>query len=215
MPFIEPVLRNVEPYMDRMLITISEKSNDGTLQVLRKLEKEFSQKMRIDFENVDNPGLLTQERQKQVEKTSEDWILFADDDDWWSKESLEEMMTLLDNDVDGYAVSPYQVIDENNYDKYWLDNKFFSKWFRNKDIKYKFPWPKDLIFTQGRPLYWKQNPKVTCLKGKFFHLSNIKSSSFRQEDWASQFKEKIKRSTPYPDEIKKYIWEIFDWKATH
>jgi glycosyltransferase involved in cell wall biosynthesis len=218
MPFIEPVLRNAEPFMDRMLVTISEKSDDGTLGVLRGLEREFKNKLRIDFENVPFKGALTAERQKQIQKTSEDWVLFLDDDDWWPKESLEEMVKLINKgkEVDAYAVSPYQVVSEKYYDHRWYDEKFFTKWFKNEGINYRYLWPKDLIFKEKAMLYWKRNPRVIPLKGKYLHLAWVKDGSFREEDWTKgRFKEKVKNSQEYPDDIQKHVWEIFDWKATH
>src|SRR5688572_8530366 len=100
-PFLDLILRQVEPYMNRMLITISEKSTDDSLEVLRKLEHDFPKKVRISFENVSDPSELTKERQKQVKDSYEDWILFLDDDDYWPEESLKEMKRLIDDDVDG------------------------------------------------------------------------------------------------------------------
>jgi len=141
MPFIDLVLRQVIPFANRCLVTISDKSTDGTLKVLRQLEKEFPNKVFIDFENVKSPGELTGERQKQVDKTYEDWILFLDDDDYWPKESLKEILLKIEasNEIDAYSVTPYQVIDEHHYDLNW-HNKSFTKWFKNqKGINYRHP----------------------------------------------------------------------------
>jgi glycosyltransferase involved in cell wall biosynthesis len=194
-----------------MLITVSESSTDDTLSVLRNLEHDFPEKVRIYFENVKPHAELTKERQKQVQDTYEDWILFLDDDDLWPEESLEEIVRLLDEDVDGYAVSPIQVVDQNYYDKHWYEHKYFSKWFRNKDIRYVGPWPRDMILTGDRELYWKKNTRVKRLNGKYFHLSNIKPGSFRKENWSKgHYVEEIKNRTEYPDWCKKYIEKIYD-----
>lgn len=212
MPFIEPVLRQAEPFMNRMLITISEKSDDGTLDVLRKFEREFKSKVRIDFENVPEKGFLTAERQKQVEKTHEDWILFLDSDDLWFPDDLEEMVNLINKgeDVDAYAVSPYQVIDKKTYDHRWYEEKFFTKWFKNEGINYRYLWPKDLIFKHKAMLYWRRNPRVIPLKGKYFHLSHIMNWRFRDEAWTEgKYKEKIKEAKEYPEEVMPKVWKIF------
>jgi glycosyltransferase involved in cell wall biosynthesis len=212
MPFIDLVLRQVIPFANRCLVTISDKSTDGTLKVLRQLEKEFPNKVFIDFENVKSPGELTGERQKQVDKTYEDWILFLDDDDYWPKESLKEILLKIEasNEIDAYSVTPYQVIDEHHYDLNW-HNKSFTKWFKNqKGINYRHPWPRDLIYLNDTLLYWKTNPRVPSLDKKFFHLSNIKSGSFRNEDWAVKFKDKIGTPHPIPESQMKHIWKIYE-----
>ena len=92
-PFIDLVLRQVIPFANRCLITVSTSSDDGTFQLLDKLESEHPDKIIINFENVDSPGELTQERQALVDETEEDWILFLDDDDYWPTSSLASIMS--------------------------------------------------------------------------------------------------------------------------
>lgn len=220
MPFIDLVLRQVIPFMNRCLVTISEKSTDGTLDVLMALEKEFPDKIKIDFENVQTPGELTNERQKQVGKTYEDWILFLDDDDYWPTESLEKMIELIEknHDVDGFSINPYQVIDQRHYDGSWW-NKWFSKWFKNqKGINYRGKWPQDMIYLNDQILYWKVNPRIPKVDQfytdfsypRFFHLSYIKGHSFRSEDWAGKFAHKIGTPIVFPKEEMKHIWKIYE-----
>ena len=219
MPFIDLVLRQVIPFANRCLVTISEKSTDGTLQILRKLEKEFPDKIKIDFENVQSAGELTNERQKQVEKTYEDFILFLDDDDYWPTESLEKMIELIekDNDVDGYSINPYQVIDQRHYDGGWW-NKWFSKWFKNQSgINYRGKWPRDMIWLNDTMLYWKTNPCIPKVSQffdydypRFFHLSYIKGHSFRSEDWAKKFAHQIGTPIVFPKNEMKHIWKIYE-----
>ncbi len=211
MPFIGLVLQQVLPYMNRCLITISEKSIDNTLQILRKLEKQHPHKIKIYFENVSMPGLLTKERQKQVSRSYEDWILFLDDDDFWSEESLEEMIELLDTDKDALANNPYQVIDRHHYDHSWRF-KWFTKWFKNQEgINYRKQWPKDLIYLNDDMLYWRnQNKRTIRVKPRYFHLSNIKPNSFRDKKWAKKFKSDTGSGIEYPEEVKKHIWRIYD-----
>lgn len=216
MPFLDLVLRQVEPYMNKMIITISEKSTDGSLEVINKFERQFKNKVRILFENVSDPSRLTLERQKQVDITNEDWILFLDDDDYWPKESLDEMMKLIDGDIYAYAVSPIQVIDQQYYDRHWTSKKYFTKWFKNQDINYHDPWPRDAIFSGEKELYWKKNKEVRKLVGKYFHLSNIKHNSFRNEKWTKgHYEEPIKNRSLYPDWCKPHIEKIYEQLRTN
>lgn len=210
MPFIDIVLRQVIPYANRCLVTISEKSTDGTLEVIKQIDKDFPNKISLDFENVQSPGDLTQERQKQLERTHEDWILFLDDDDYWPEESLEEIIELLNESDDAFAINPYQIINQRYYDHSWR-YKWFTKWFRNQSgLHYEHNWPRDLIYLRDKVLYWRRNPKVKRITPKFFHLSNIKYVSFRSEEWAKEFLQKTGAGKEYPEEVKKHIWRLYE-----
>lgn len=217
MPFVVPVLKQVEPFVDHMIVTVSQKSSDGTKEAVEMFEREFPHKIEVNYENVGSPGELTGVRQAQVDMTKEDWILFLDDDDWWPTASLLRMNELLDEkeDVDAYAVTPYQLIGEDSYDHSWR-YKYFTKLFRNqKGINYKHPWPRDLIYLNDDVLYWRKNPRVKKIGTRFIHLSNIKGHSFRTETWAREFESMQGTVTPVPDIIKEDIKEIYRYKNEH
>lgn len=209
MPFIEPVLRQVIPFANRCLITISTKSDDGTYQVIEKLQSEFPDKIFIKIENVVSVGELTKERQKQVDNTIEDWILFLDDDDFWPTDSLKEVMIHFDDDCDALTNNPYQVIDKEHYDISW-HNKWFTKWFKNqKGVHYRYNWPEDMIFLNDQMLYWKVNPRVVKNPSRYFHLSYIKNHSFRKEDWAKRFAFHTPIPENYPEQERETLEKIF------
>lgn len=214
-PFIGEVLRQALPHVNRAIITISEKSDDGTLGEIRTIEREFKDKVYIDFENVQSPGELTQVRQKQLDRVYEDWVWFLDDDDYWPTDKIEEIKKLMekyneDENVDALTVCPYQVINQDYYDLGWL-NKWFTKFFKkSEDVHYRHPWPRDLIYKGNQVLYWKKNPKVLKVPVRFFHLSNLKSHSFRDEDWADKFSKNEGTTAQYPPEEMENIWKIYD-----
>lgn len=199
-PFIERVLRNVEPYMDRMLVTVSERSTDGTKEILSNLQSEWKGKLVVDTENVVHPSELTKERQKQLDQTPMGaWVLFLDDDDWWTNEELADMVPYLKFDVDGYGVMPWQLMSINTYDGNFK-NKYFTKWFKKQEgVHYEHPWPRDLIYKGKDMLYWKTNPRVPKIPVKFFHLSYLKNHSFREENWAREFANKLGNPVTLPD----------------
>lgn len=209
-PFIDPVLRQVEPFVDRMLITVSENSIDGTVNVLNRFKEEFGEKVVLDTENVKDPSELTTVRQRQLDNSIDDsWILFLDADDWWSKESLENMKEWLEWDMDGLAVNPYQVVDHKYYDISWK-NKWFTKWFKKQNgVHYRKPWPRDLIFKDNELLYWKVNKRVPRINVRYFHLSNIMNWKFRDESWAKEYESKIGSLIEYPSEEIKNVQQIF------
>lgn len=214
-PFIEPVLRRVEPFVDGMIVTVSHKSTDGTIDILEKLENEFPKKIQLSYEDVPHPGLLTEVRQSQLNYVPlNSWVLFLDDDDWWPEESLEDMKMYLDLDVDGYGVMPWQLMSPTMYDGNWK-NKYFTKFFKKTEgVHYERPWPRDLIFKGTEMLYWKTNPRVPKVPIKFFHLSYLKNHSFRSEDWAKEFSFTLGNPTPLPEQELKRAKEIYDYLRT-
>ena len=195
MPFIGRVLRQVAPYMDKMFITISQHSTDGTHEEVMKFISETKTLVEFAYEGETNPANLTRVRQFQVDHTKQDWILFLDDDDYWPRGELEACLKELDREPEvlAYSVSPYQLIDFEHYDASW-NKKSFSKFLRTAGLRYAGPWPRDLpCDAQGQPLYWKTHPQVRTLPQRFYHLGLLKHHSFRKEDWAKKFAYKVGR----------------------
>lgn len=203
MPFIGLVLEQVIPFMDHCYVTVSKKCTDETPAVINELSTKYPGKIVVDWENVSNPGQLTQVRQNQLDSTQEEWVLFLDDDDFWPTSALKRMQMFLGNDVDGFAVNPFQLIDASTYDDSWR-HKWFTKWFKKApDVHYRKPWPRDLIYRGDEILYWRSNPRVPRLPIKFFHLSYLKEWSFRNEKWAKEFNQGVGRVAKLSDVDKK------------
>lgn len=204
-PFIDLVLKQVLPFVDRSIVTVSVKSKDGTKELLEKMAKENT-KINLIYEDVYLPEYLTYERQVQVGRTTEDWILFLDDDDYWPTKSLEDLTQQLTmvKDIDGLAFNPVQLVDFNNDDESWR-YKWFTKVFPNvKGLHYRFPWPKDVIFIDNRWCYWRKNSRVLrCPYIKYFHLVNLKDHSFRDEPFF-EGSDKLKRTVGNPKDVKGY-----------
>lgn len=208
-PFIGIVLANALRHVDRAFVTISEKSTDGTMEVVNELWKSHKNQLVIRYENVKEPGELTQERQLQLDLSYEDWVWFLDDDDYWPDAALQEVFSHFNDDVDALSVAPYQVVDETHHDGSWR-KKYFTKFFRNQvGVHYEHPWPRDLIYKGDQLLYWKKNSRAPTLPTKFFHLSNVKKYSFRNEAWATEYKEAVGQLEPYPEAAQKDVWRIF------
>jgi len=181
-PYIGKVLEQVIPFMYKCVVTLSVKSDDGTRKIIEDLMLKYPEKIDLEFEGVVNYGDLTEERNKMVARSKDaDWLVILDDDDLWPTESLKSLVSLveLDEDVDGYNMKPFQVVDMENHDGNW-SSRYFTKWQKNIDINYKGAWPKDLVYTGDTHLYWRHNSRVITVPHRFFHLSYLKSSSFRE-----------------------------------
>lgn len=205
MPFIDLVLNQVLPFVDKSIVTVSRKSKDGTKQLLEKMAKE-NFKIELLYEDVYKPEYLTYERQVQVGRTTQDWILFLDDDDYWPTKSLEDLTQYLGmlKDVDGLAFNPFQMVDYKNQDESWR-YKWFTKVFPNvKGLHYRFPWPQDAIYIDTRWCYWRKNARVLrCPFIKYFHLVNLKEHSFRDEAYFEE-SEKLQRTLGEPSPVSGY-----------
>lgn len=193
MPFIGRVLQQVEPYMDKMFITVSEKCIDQTMNVVETFQNTHGDKVIVDTENVKRPDELTHIQQMQLDQSDTDWILFMSDDDFWPRDQLKKVLDLLgtDENILAYSVSPYQLIDYEHYDESWKI-KSFSKFFRREGARYIKNWPRELIADKNNaPLYWRKHPQVKKLPWPeyyFYHLSYMKNHSFRNEEWATSFR---------------------------
>ena len=202
-PFIGAVLKAALPIVDRMIITISKKSNDGTREVIESLQ---SPKIELYEEEVSNMGELTIERQKQIDMTAKgDIIWFLDDDDFWEEDQVRGAIEyLINSDIDAISVNPYQILDKEHEDANWIKKKYFSKFFKNVDINYRGAWPRDLIYKGNELLYHKSNPRNQTVPYKFWHLATVKGYSFRKNDLLS-FNDlegrPIKLETKLPEEI--------------
>lgn len=189
MPFIGKVLEQAAPLMDKMVITLSEKSNDGTKDEILKIIKKYPDKITLLYENVNSPTELTAERNKQLQYSNSDWILILDDDDYWETDQLKGCLAELPEDPEilACAVNPIQLLDRETYNNKWEGKKWFSKFMRKcPELHYIRPWPRDLPIN-GKILHWKYCDKIKNLPYRFYHLTNLKNSSFRKEGWAKWF----------------------------
>ena len=209
MPFIGKVLRQIAPLVDELIITISEKSNDGTIKEVSRVYEDFSGKILVDFENVSHPGELTKVEQAQVDKSKGDWILFLSDDDYWPTEELKKCLEELDKDKDvlAYDVSPYQLINEFQHDTRWRGHKWFSKLLRREGLRYIKDWPEELPADKNNePLYWRTHSQVKHLPYYFYHLALLKSYSFRTEQWMQPHNSNKSYRDPYPGDLPHKIF---------
>lgn len=199
MPFIVPVLEQVAPYVDKYFIAVSQFSDDGTLEAIQNWNAPKPVEFLLEGSQ---PKDLTKIRQFQVDRTTQDWTLFLDDDDWWIPIMLMKCLELAATaEYDAISVSPYQVKSKDTYDAWWGESKFFTKLFRNENINYRGDWPKDMIYSGDTLLYHKTNPKVAKVKYGYYHLADVKKWSFRQTMPAFQYGTKNIQKLDLPEEL--------------
>lgn len=195
MPFIGLVLRQIEPFMDRMLIDVSEKSTDGTLEEVERFAKEYGDKVVITIEREKTFEDVVNARNRQISDTKTEWSMLLDDDDFWCHDDLKKVLDYIDEygkDYNGFSVSPYQMIDFKTYDVSWLGKRQFSKFLKIQDgLHYKGGFPLEIPYLKNLSLYHKHNPKTKCIHFHFYHLALMKYNSFRLKvggNWIYQIK---------------------------
>ena len=109
--FIKPVLEQVLPYVTRALISIDERSSDGTVDIIKKLQKEHDNMEVSFFKHDDCEGVgLTTEKNEHIKRTTEKWVWHLDDDEYWPTDQIEGLMARLKrakDDERGFAVRPH------------------------------------------------------------------------------------------------------------
>ena len=183
MPFIGLVLRQVESFMDRMLIDISEKSSDGTLEEVERFKKEYGDKVVITIEREKTSKEVTNARNRQINDTKTEWSMVLDDDDFWCYDDLKNILDYIDEhgkDYDGFSVSPYQMIDFKTHDASWVGKRQFSKFLKIQDgLHYKGKFPLEIPYIKEDSFYHKHNPRNKRIPFHFYHLALMKYNSFR------------------------------------
>jgi hypothetical protein len=205
MPYIIKVLEQVAPYTDRMIVTLSMKSDDGTREALYDFMRRNA-KVILSQEKVEKLADLTDIRNEQIRLSDTEWVMHLDDDDYWPREQLELCLKELDRDPNilAYSVSPCQLLDSEYYDnsEYW-NRKSYSKFQRRDGLRVEKPYPSDVPTDKnGRPLYWKTNPQVKKLPYFFYHLSAVKGYSFRKD---IEFAKYIPKCEPVKTKLDKPV----------
>lgn len=183
MPFIGLVLRQIESLMNEMLIDVSEKSSDGTMEELQRFKEEYGDKVTITIEREKEFKDVTNARNRQIGSTKTSWSIVLDDDDFWCQDDLKKAIDYVykyEEEIDGLSVSPYQMIDFKTYDVSWLGKRRFSKFLKiQPELHYRGGFPKEIPFLGEMSLYHKVNSRMRNVPFPFYHLALMKYNSFR------------------------------------
>ena len=123
---IEKCVKSIlnQTYKDIELLIINDGSKDKSLKILNNLSKKDNRIVVIDKQNEG----VSKTRNLGIEKSSGDYIMFIDNDDYIEKDYIESFIKIAeDNDI---VVGGYKRIDENNKEMYHqtLKNTEWSKY---------------------------------------------------------------------------------------
>lgn len=115
---------NVEKYVEKTLLclvgqtyknieilVIDDCSTDSTYSILKKFQKEHSDKIKL-FKNTQNGG-LAYTRNKGLEYAKGNYVGFIDSDDYIDSNYYEELITTLKNEKADIVITDIVLVDEN------------------------------------------------------------------------------------------------------
>lgn len=75
-------------------------STDGTLAIIKELQREFPDKIEFRERNVSSAEEFTLIRQEMLDETKSDWFLMVDGDEIWSEGSINNVIKEIQNNDD-------------------------------------------------------------------------------------------------------------------
>ena len=202
MPYIGRALKIALPYVEQMIITLSVKSDEETIQEVFNIR---SPKVEIYWEDVAKKAELTRIENEQIEHSKGEWIWTLEDDELWAKEDLEGVFSYMNEDIDAISVNQYQMIDLNHYD-YGFRRKYLTKFFKREGAYWKKDFPKNVPYKDGKILYHKKNERNKVVQEHFFHLPLLKENSFRDEkEWAKKYSYKVGEAVALSESYSKKL----------
>ena len=169
--FIEPVLKQVIPYIKKAIVSVDIASSDGTIEILNRLAKE-NQKIELNYYSVKNPFKdLVVQRNEQIKKTETEWIWILDDDDLYSEKQIKNIFKILEKGkADAYLLPCWFVVDKEHY--YPPKGAWAERFFRNVP---NLKWEGEFLYETIK------KAKIKIKTAYFIHLSYLKTHSWRKE----------------------------------
>ncbi|HEC64669.1 MAG TPA: glycosyltransferase [bacterium] len=180
--FIEPCLRQILPHVNRALVSIDDRSSDGTVEIIKKLEKEYDN-LDVDYFTVKDSKDLVEARNRQIERTTEDYFWVVDDDEYWLEEDIKRLFKHFEKYDDlAFRVTFWFPINDKQC---WLletRHSQIERVFKNVPgmVWYK-TFPAERIHYKGTHLI-RTHKRDRLLKDIFYiHFSYLKDHGWRNE----------------------------------
>ena len=176
---------NVEKYIVKCLESIANQDykdfelliiNDGSTDESAKLAKNFLSTLDIDWQIIEKEnGGLASARNKGIEESKGDYVVFIDSDDTVSSDFLRLLQSEIENNIDfsfcnfAFTKSQTPPIDDNN-DKTVFDRATLLEVFLKRTIKFVVPsmmfrkefilnnnlfFDENIRFSEDQPYIWK------------------------------------------------------------
>ena len=168
--FIEQVICAVLPYADRVLISVDENSTDRTRAIVHGMKYAYPQIMIDTFENKFPLTDIVKARNRQIERTTEDWIWVVDSDEYYPKDVIEKIK--LSEEFDVYTLQCWAVWDEKRIHKS-SSRPHIARIFKNDGRRWEGRF--------GKEHFTKEGDRVKNLPLRYIHFTHIKKDKWRRE----------------------------------
>lgn len=214
--FIEPCLNSVLPYVDRAIVSVDKASTDGTIDILERMAKE-NPKIDLDFYEISDPNEdLPKQRDRQLKKTTEDWVWIVDDDEYYMPVDATNLKELIETDKEhnAFALRAWFALDEKHYHLYRGQHRM-ERIFRNKpSLHWQGVWSKEAIYDGNLWVsHYRPEAKVLPIQKtvRYIHLSYLKKFTWRTAFGKEKFhypkisQEEINSYPVFPPEIQEVL----------
>lgn len=178
--FIELCLRQVIPFVDRVDVAVSRHSTDGTPEIIKRLTQEFPKVEMHPYSEDDLEG-LTKVRNRQLDRTEEDYIWILDDDEYYLLDDVQTIVneSLLDKH-DVYQFAFWLMWDCELY-HVPRSRIFTSRVIKNfVGLRWDYPFGNETLFVKGIKVddeYFDIHQSPI----RYVHFSMLKKNSWRKE----------------------------------
>jgi glycosyltransferase involved in cell wall biosynthesis len=191
--FLESCLRQVIPYVNRILIAVDSRSSDKTEEIVRKLVDEFPLKVFAEFPIIGDEDWmrdLGEIQNRQLKMTTEKWVWSLDGDEYYPTESLEQLRNKLNEDVvgdDGYAFYFWYLIDKKHFIRRKQFMGYLERIWRNKDtLIWRRYSPEDKsfyhLYDEKCQLHFRKTTRIKKIwEVQYIHFSRLKNWSWRKD----------------------------------
>ena len=214
--YLEPCILQVVDHVSTVKITIDSRSTDNTRDIVRRLEKQFPDKIEVrEFRVIDPLVSLVAMRNSQLD-FKETWGFIVDSDEFHSEISNYQFGH-EDAPTSAYAFQTYTPWTMRGKGHKASDRTVIGRVFKNKGVlQWRGKFGKEKLYRGDEEVFKEDRSKkefmeryrgMTVLPYRYIHFTNLK-----QDDWRTEMKQQRvaddRSLYQLPDNIIKIIHNI-------
>ena len=180
--FIWYAIKSVIDFVDQVIV-FDTGSTDKTIEMVKELQQEYPDKIIFEEKGECDKKGHTDLRQEMIEKTRTDWFIILDGDEIWTKNGIEEIVSIINNNsnVECLIASFYLCVgDIFHYSKKGFYNILGRQGHFSPKIYKKLPgihWSGDYgkgdaIFNADKEIFINNGNSV-FLQNRYWHTSSL------------------------------------------
>ncbi len=184
-------LNSVLPQVKRAIVTIDDRCNDRTPDIIQEMAREY-RNIEIDYFEVKNPKVdLIKMRNAQLKRTYEPYVWIVDSDEYYPKLEIE-----LKNKV--YAFQCWSIWNRIHAHKS-SSRAIIPRIFKNNNLKWTGKFGKERL----------SEKEPTLLPIKYVHFTHLKKDNWREEMNQRRVADG-KFLVPLPEDIKIIVKDFYE-----